>query len=208
MPEGTGDVDRSYISWRSELARKGIHLCSLLIPLAYYIFNPDFIIIGLFIAFVISSAVDLLRFFGNHTVKKYLGLTIGFLLRPREQKSFSGSTTILFAALLVYLFFELRVAAAAMVIVVVGDTAAAFIGRLIGRIRLINHKSLEGTLAFVVFSLAALTAVPGLSFQIGLVGALVGAVFELLPIPIDDNITVPLVAGGAMQLLISYNLIA
>jgi dolichol kinase len=205
----TGDkagIDQAYISWRGEIARKGIHLCSLSIPLGYYIFNAKFIIIALFAAFTISGLIDLLRFFGNDTVKKYLKLAFGFMLRPRESKSFSGATTILFAALLVYLFYDLPVAAAAMAIIVMGDTAAAVVGRSIGKIRLINSKSLEGTMAFIVFAFIVVLWIPNLSMPIALAGVVVGSIIELLPIPIDDNITVPLIAGGVMQLLLAYPL--
>jgi dolichol kinase len=206
MPDGISDSDKSYISWKGELVRKGIHLCSLLIPTAYFIFNPTAIVAGLSIAVAFSAIFDLLRFFGHNAVKKYLGLIFGFIMRPREKKSFSGSTTILFAALLVYLFYDLPIAAAAMVIVVVGDTAAAFVGRLVGKIRLINSKSLEGTLAFIMFALVGMLLIPDLDFEISVVGVLVGALFELLPIPIDDNVSVPIMAGGAMQILFTYHL--
>jgi len=196
----------SRISWRGELARKSIHLCSLVIPLAFYILNQKVIIIGLSAAFIFMATFDLLRLFGNITVKKYFRWLFGFMLRPRERKSFSGATTILFAALLVYIFYDLRIAAASMVIIVMGDTAAAFIGRLIGRVRLINNKTIEGTTAFIIASLVGLFFIPKLGFQLGLIGALVGALFEVLPIPIDDNVTVPLLAGAAMQLMVSYQL--
>ena len=204
MAEDKAGTNQAYISWRGELARKGIHLCSLLIPLSYYIFNSKFIIIALFTAFFFSGLIDLLRFFGNDTVKKYLKVTVGFMLRPREHKSFSGATTILFAALLVYLFYDLSIAAAAMVIIVVGDTAAAIVGRSIGKIKLINSKSLEGSLAFILFALIALTPIRGLNFPLGLIGVVVGSIIEILPIPIDDNITVPIIAGAVMQLLLTY----
>lgn len=201
-PDDIKSADKSYITFKGEIFRKGIHLTSLVIPISFYIFNSAFIIAALFAAFLISIIFDLLRLFGHFTIRQYLGQAFGFMIRPREQKSFSGATTILFAALLVYLFYDLPVAAAAMIIVVLGDTAAAIIGRLIGKIRLNNNKSLEGTLAFVVFSLLGVYLIPGLEFQIGIIGALAGALFEVLPIPIDDNISVPLIAGGLMQILV------
>lgn len=207
MPDGLSDSDKSYISWKGELVRKGIHLCSLLIPTAYFIFNPLLIVICLSVACAISALFDLLRFFGHDTIKKYLSLIFGFIMRPREKKSFSGSTTILFAALLVYLLYDLPIAAASMVIVVVGDTAAAVVGRLVGKIRLINSKSLEGTLAFIMFSLLGMLVIPDLEFQLSLIGVLAGALFEILPIPIDDNISVPIIAGGIMQVLFTYQML-
>lgn len=208
MPsEESKQADKSYLSFKGELFRKGIHLTSLVIPVGFLIFNSTFIIAALSAAFLISVTFDFLRLFGHFAVRDFLRRVFGFMIRPREQKSFSGSTTILFAALLVYLFYDLQVAVAAMIIIVLGDTAAAIVGRLIGKIRLRNNKSLEGTLAFIIFATGGVFLVPGLDFQTGIIGALTGALFEVLPIPIDDNISVPLIVGGLMQIIIANNVI-
>lgn len=205
-PEGISKKDKSYISFRGELIRKSIHLCSLSIPILYFFLNPTIVISLLLGGFLVSSVLDLIRLYGNNAIRKYLGIAIGFMIRPREHKSFSGATTIVFAGLLVYLFYDLPIAAASMVIIIVGDSAAAVIGRIVGKMRFNNKKSLEGTLAFIMFSLLGMLLIPGLDFQLGLVGVLVGALFEVLPVPIDDNISVPIVAGGAMQLMHVYQL--
>jgi dolichol kinase len=194
-------ADESFLSWKGELCRKGIHLLSLLMPICYFIFKDLVIVVGLMAALAISFLFDMLRLFGNHHVKTFMGINFGFLLRPREKKSFSGSTTIILAGLLVYLLFDLPVAAAAMVIVVIGDVAAAIIGRRFGRIRFRN-KSLEGTLAFIIFAMIFIQVIPALPLRIGIAGVMTGALIEFLPIPVDDNITVPLAAGAFMQLLI------
>lgn len=205
-PDGISKKDKSYLSFQGELFRKTIHLCALSIPIIYFLFNPNIVISLLFAAFVISSGFDLVRLYGNYAIRKYLGVAVGFMIRPRERKSFSGSTTIVFAGLLVYLFYDLPVAAAAMVIIIVGDPAAAVIGRIVGKIRFSNKKSLEGTLAFIMFSLLGMLLIPGLDFQLGLIGVLVGALIEILPIPVDDNISVPILAGGAMQFMLAYQM--
>jgi dolichol kinase len=44
--------------------------------------------------------------------------------------------------------------------------------------------------------------VPELPLVVGLVGAIVATVFELLPVPLDDNFRIPLSAGFAMELLL------
>jgi len=203
MTEKSSVIDKSYISWKGELCRKGIHLTSLSIPIGFFILNSVVVKVILVAAAAFSLIFDLTRIFGNGFLKRYLDMVFGFIMRPREEKRLSGSTTILTAALAVYLIFDLSIAAASMIIIVIGDTAAAIIGRRYGRIKFKN-KSLEGSLAFIIFSSLGVYLVPNLSFQIGLFGAVIGAVIEALPIAIDDNITVPLIAGGAMQLLVNY----
>jgi len=194
-------ADESFISWKGEIYRKGIHLTSLSIPVGFFLFDSRVIVVCLILALGLSAIFDLIRFFGSEALKRYLASLFGFLLRPREKKSFSGSTTIILAGLLVYYFYDLRIAAASMVIVVVGDTAAALTGRLVGRFKFYN-KSLEGTLGFILFTSLAILVVPEIDTRVAISGVLVGALVELLPIPIDDNITVPLAAGGFMQILI------
>lgn len=199
-------MDDASISWKGELCRKGIHLISLVIPAGFLVFNSRMVLSSLLAGLLFFALFDILRFFGTREIKRFMGMNFGFLLRPREQKSFSGATTIILAGLLVYTFYDLRVAAASMVIIVIGDTAAALIGRTLGRFRL-GSKSLEGTMAFIVSTAIAVQAIPGLESRISFVGVLVGALVELAPLPIDDNITVPLAAGGFMQLLLGSRMI-
>ncbi|MBS1128360.1 MAG: hypothetical protein H6Q96_740, partial [Nitrospirae bacterium] len=65
--------------------------------------------------------------------------------------------------------------------------------------------SLEGTLAFAVIAVAsglALT-VAGVRLAPGLIvaGAMVAAGVELVPLRINDNLVIPVVSGGAMELI-------
>jgi len=194
-------VDQSLLSWRGELCRKGIHLLSLGMPLCYFLLEPKEMYIGLCLMLALFGVYDLLRFFGHKSIKNFLNRYFGFLIRPRENKGFSGATTIVLAGLLVYLLFDLKVAAASMIIIVIGDTSAAVIGRRFGRIK-IRNKSLEGTLAFIAASALVVILAPDLPYGVAFVGVLIGALVELLPLYIDDNITVPLASGALMQMLI------
>jgi dolichol kinase len=191
-------VSEATLSWKGELCRKGMHLISLVIPAGFFIFNTRAVLTFLLGGLLFFALFDILRFFGTDSVKRFMGINFGFLLRPREHKSFSGATTILLASLLVYTFYDLRIAAASMVIIVVGDAFAALIGRAIGRVRIFS-KSLEGSMAFIISTAIAVQFIPGLISRISFVGVLGGAIIELLPLPIDDNITVPMIAGGLMQ---------
>jgi dolichol kinase len=113
------------------------------------------------------------------------------------------------AALCAALFAE-PVAAAALVMVMVGDGAAAVVGRRYGRHRYpfgAAAKSLEGSAALFLTALAATLPLvllgppyaPLAPLQLGL-GALAATVVEALPVPVNDNVRVPLAAGLAMTL--------
>ena len=90
------------------------------------------------------------------------------------------------------------------------DPAAALVGRRIGRTRLVNGRSLEGTVAFIVVG-TMVGLLIGSYFHdltgsalwiISLSAAVCGAIAELFSRRIDDNFTIPLAsaAGAAFAL--------
>lgn len=117
-----------------------------------------------------------------------------------------GTTYYVVASFLVFLFFPRDIAATALFYAAVGDAVAAAIGERLGRAKL-GTKSLEGTTAFFVSSLGvgAILILAGLqlTWAAVAVGALAAALVELAPIPVDDNLTVPIVAAGVMALMLS-----
>ncbi|MDO8690334.1 MAG: hypothetical protein Q7R39_10065 [Dehalococcoidia bacterium] len=116
-----------------------------------------------------------------------------------------GTTYYLVASFLVFVFSSTDVAMAALFIAAVGDAIAALAGERYGRTRL-GTKSLEGTGAFFASALVigAVLILAGfrLSWLAVTVGAAAAALVELLPIPIDDNLTVPIAGAAAMALLL------
>jgi glycerol-3-phosphate acyltransferase PlsY len=71
------------------------------------------------------------------------------------------------------------------------------VGKGIGRVRIFG-KTLEGSLAFLVSSLLIVWVYPDLNRLWGSLAALGSTLIELLPIRVDDNLTIPLVAGAIM----------
>jgi len=83
-------------------------------------------------------------------------------------------------------------------VVGLADPAASIIGRRWGRVRL-GKGTLEGAVAFMLVAsiVLAVTVEGGLR---PLLVALVVTVVELLPLPLDDNLTVPLAVAGTLAL--------
>ena len=126
------------------------------------------------------------------------------LLKESEQGRITGATYIALSALFAFLLFDKSVAIAALFFLAVGDPIAALVGRRMPGPRLIG-KSPLGTVAFFLAAMAivgVLSAGDAVAFHWGLVaGAAIAALVELLPLPLDDNLTVPLVCGAAMTLM-------
>lgn len=185
---------------RTELKRKAIHLASLSIPLGYYL-TPDLWQRdwerALLAAVILSLAIEVFRL--NHLPTRNLFRHFfGELLRNHEEVSLLGSTYLLIACLLSIHLFPKPIAVLALAFLIVGDTMAAIIGKWLGRTRIFD-KTLEGSLACLVTCYLLTLLVPEIPFRVAVAGALTATIFELLPIPLDDNFRIPLSAGFAMD---------
>ena len=187
----------------AELKRKSIHLSSIAIPVAYYV-TPDawqrHFERGLLALVILSLAIEVFRL--NHPRTRHVFRHFfGELIRNHEEASLLGSTYLLIACLLSIHLFPKPIAVLALSFLILGDTVAAIVGKSIGRIRLFG-KTLEGSLACFLVCFALTRAVPEVPVTVAIVGAVVATVFELLPVPLDDNFRIPLSAGFAMELLL------
>ena len=137
----------------------------------------------------------------------------GAIAHPQERYRVNSSTWYVTALLILATFFPLRAAELGVVVLGLADPAAGLIGRRFGRTRLRTGRSLEGTLTFVAVgtlgALAALIAFHELPWSaritLALVGAVAGAVAELVSTRFDDNFTIPLtvtIAASAAQLFL------
>jgi glycerol-3-phosphate acyltransferase PlsY len=85
--------------------------------------------------------------------------------------------------------------------------AATTVGERYGKTK-IGDKSLEGTIAFVVTALCAgfILSVAGvhLATWVLITGSLVAAVVELLPLMVNDNLSIPIVSGAVMELALRW----
>lgn len=187
----------------AELKRKAIHLASMVIPVGYFVSPASWFIWwerALLAAVILSLAIEVFRL--NHPRTRYVFRHFfGELLRNHEEATLLGSTYLLIACLLTIHLFPKPIAVLALLFLILGDTAAAIVGKSIGRVRFLG-KTLEGSLACFAVCYGLTAVMPGIPFPVGLVGALVATIFELLPIPLDDNFRIPLSAGFAMELLL------
>jgi dolichol kinase len=201
-------IERANIDYRAEVLRKGIHLCSLSIPIIYYFISRE---AGLAILIPIAAgflAVDLARYYHPPTATLFYRI-FGWMLRSHEvsgtRKRLNGATYVLFSATLCVLIFPKLITVTAFAVLIMSDSSAALIGRRWGRHPLLS-KSWEGSLAFFVSALLVVAVTPkyglgGGEYAIGVVAALVGTIVELTSIRIDDNFSIPLSIGAVMWVL-------
>lgn len=191
------------IPFRQEFFRKLTHLGALVIPGSYYYFNfSRFEMLSIMIPVAIGMIfIDISRLRGWRFWNLFRPM-ITSMAREHELKGdFTGAAYILATVCLVIALFDKPVAIAALAFIMTGDTAAALIGRKFGKHKY-GHRSLEGSLAFLVAAIITTFFIPGLPLIIGLIGALVATITEAVSFKIDDNATVPLVSGLVMHLLL------
>jgi dolichol kinase len=127
------------------------------------------------------------------------------LFRAEEQFKESAMTPYAIAILLTLLTFPKTIALIAIYPLAIADPASALVGITWGRHRVVEGKSVEGSLAF--FAATALITIVVLRMTTvldtgplaatALAIGLAGAIFEMLPLRLDDNLTIPLFVGFA-----------
>jgi dolichol kinase len=190
----------------SEVWRKALHLLSLVIPVGLFYLDPGTALRFLIPITALAITIEVLRT-RSESVRDMVERIFGFMMRPEELPAvpapirFNGATWVLLTATFLVAIFPSTVAAAAISIGLIGDAAAALVGRRFGRLTIGNSdKTFVGSLAFVLSTAPVIWIIPDLTLQAGAAGILAGAVTEVLDLPLNDNLTVPVVVAVVMTL--------
>jgi dolichol kinase len=182
--------------WRAEGLRKSLHLTTVLIPLAVW-FLPAAVWRWPLVALTVCVlALDFLRL-GTPRIGRFVRAMAGEALRRHERKELMGSSYLALGCLLAAFIFPRPVALAAMGYLILGDGLAGLVGRSWGRLPLGFGKSVEGTAAGLLANLL----VGWLALRdpaTMLLGAGVASLVEFLPLPLDDNLAIPLISGTVL----------
>jgi glycerol-3-phosphate acyltransferase PlsY len=134
---------------------------------------------------------------------RFVFTRFGSFIRKNEEHKLTGTAPYVLGIGLSLYAYALPVATAAICFLALGDVAATAIGERFGKTK-IGDKSLEGTFAFIVAAamsgvLLSLLGVH-LPFWVMVIGVPVAAGVELLTLPVNDNLVIPIVSGGIMEL--------
>ena len=187
---------------KGEIFRKLIHLSNLVIPIGYLFFIPSKTHILLFLGClsVLFITVDFFRT-KSSWLESIFEKLFNFMLRSYELKGrFTGATWVVTGAFVTVAIFPKEIAILALLFMGLGDTVAGLIGSHFGRIKIWN-KTLEGTLAGLAICFLITGFFPGISIWIRISGAVSAMLAELSPIPLDDNIMIPMVSGTIMVVM-------
>ncbi|MCB2206034.1 SEC59/DGK1/VTE5 family protein [bacterium] len=199
----------AHVSFEFELMRKGIHMMSLSIPIAYYFMSRELALSLLIPLTVLFLLGDVMRTYHEGTYRLYRKV-FGRMLRAheitREKKTLNGASWVLISATLCVLVFPKLIAITAFAVLIVSDTVAALVGRRFGT-KKFNDKTLEGSSAFVVSAAVVILFTPKVAhapmeYVIAIVAAVFGALAEVFSFDIiDDNFAIPVAIGATLWLM-------
>ncbi len=180
----------------NDLIREDIHASGFFMPvIAGLIGIPAVATIIILIAMVYTVS-ELLRLEGR---KVPLISTITQHAASQSELHGFAAAPLYFALgiLLTLIFFPTLAGAAAIAIFCLGDSAASLFGGLISDSLPFNKgKTWEGSLAGFFFAFLAGTFF--VSPPLALAGAAIAMTIEVLPLPVNDNVLVPLFTGLAL----------
>lgn len=167
------------------------------------LFAPEYIFLTVLTAIGASFLTfELLRLKFAYPRKWFYRL-FGRFVREEEARRPTGASYTLMASLIVFHLFPSDIAILAFIFMAIGDPVATLVGTYLGRIR-IHDKTLEGHLA--CFGTCVLTGyiythlVTPISPALIIAGSMGATIGEALPHRLNDNLTMPILAAGAMLL--------
>lgn len=190
---------------RSSPLKRGLfHLFGgLVFPLAALFLPRVVLLSSLGAVTLIFLAFELLRS-KTPGINRWFMLHFQPLLREGERSRLTGSSYMLISSLIAFLAFPRDVAVLALSFLAVGDAIGTMVGKSIGKRKLLG-KTLEGDLACFVSCIATGFIFYYVALDIPLLTILAGSVsatfIEAMPLPVNDNLTMPLFAGVVMTVM-------
>jgi phosphoserine phosphatase len=201
LPVINGEKKSKALPSRNDVFREMIHGSGFFVPVVAGVISVPVAALLICIVIAFYAASELSRVKG-----KNMPLISTITRHAASQTELCEFTfaPIYFAVgiVLTLLLFPVPASSAAIAIFALGDSTASLVGGLITKkpLPLNRGKTLEGSLAGFAFAFLA-----GSFFVapwMALVGAAVAMTVEFLPLPVNDNVLIPLCAGLTLMLVI------
>lgn len=144
---------------------------------------------------------------GSRRINEFIFKHFSGFIRKKEADRPTGTLWYVLGVGLSFFLFSPESATASVCFLAFGDVTATTIGQRYGKTKL-GDKSLEGTAGFLIACavasvlLSVLDLAPG--WQALVVGSMVAAAVELMPIKVNDNLSIPVIAGGVMEAVLRW----
>jgi len=186
---------------RNQILRLAIHMSGFVIPfVCTHFLDPYFIAVLIFVVtslYVISELARIVRI----TFPFFTSITTRAAVKLELYEFATAPIFYAFGIMLSLIIFPPQFGHASIAILTLGDGAASLFGKKFGKTRypFNKAKNLEGS--FFGFIFAFLGAVFFVDPIRAFIAAMAGMLAECLPIPVNDNLTVPLTAGFMLVMI-------
>ena len=181
----------------NDVFREGIHASGFLVPVVASLIGVPIVVVLICLVLGLYGISEALR-----TEGKKMPVIYQITLRAASQTELYqlvlAPAYFAIGILLTLLLFPVPASSAAIAMFAFGDSAASIFGRYFSKTPLPfnKDKSLEGSMAGFFFAfLAGLLFISPLK---ALVAAAIAMVVEYLPLPVNDNVLIPLITGLAL----------
>ena len=201
LPLIDGKPRRRLFPSTNDLVREDIHAAGFFVPIIASLIGTHAVIISIIAIAAIYALSELARLEGH--MLPLISTITRRAASPSELYGFAAAPLYFaFGIVLTLLLFPAPVSGAAVAMFCLGDSAASLFGGLLSNSLPFNKgKTWEGSLAGFIFAfLGGVFFVPPL---LALAGAAIAMTIEALPLPVNDNVLVPVITGATLTLLIS-----
>jgi len=186
----------------NDFVREDIHAAGLFMPVIASMIGVPVVAAAIITIALVYASSELLRLEGFN-----LPVVSAVTRHAANQSELFGFAAaplyFAFGIVTTLLLFPAQAGGAAIAIFCLGDSAASLFGGMLTTSLPFNKgKTIEGSLAGFLFAFLAGTLF--VSPQLALAGAAIAMTIEALPLPINDNVSVPILTGAALTLLTGY----
>ena len=181
----------------NDLFREGIHASGFLVPVVAGLIGVPIVAALIFLVLGLYGISEALRTEGKK-MPVFYQITLRASSQTELYQLVLAPAYFAIGILLTLLLFPVPANSAAIAMFAFGDSAASIFGRYFSKTPLPfnKDKSLEGSMAGFFFAfLAGLLFISPLK---ALAGAAVAMIVEYLPLPVNDNVLIPLITGLAL----------
>jgi dolichol kinase/phosphoserine phosphatase len=186
-------------SW-NDVFREIIHASGFFVPIVAMVIGIPIVVVLICIVLGLYSASEILRAHGKKMPLVYL-ITRRAASQNELYQLVLAPVYFAIGILLALVLFPAPASSATIAIFSLGDSTASIFGRYFAKTKLPfnKDKSLEGSL--IGFFFAFLAGSLFISPLKALIGAAVAMTVECLPLPVNDNVLIPLFTGLTLVLL-------
>ena len=200
LTEDPPRTPRSSLS-KNEILREVIHIGSFSIPfICMHILNSYIVSLMILLITILYITSEFLRIRGIN-LPVISTVTWKTAIKPELYEIATAPAFFALGIILSLILFPTPINYVPVAILTLGDGFATFFGKTLGRtaLSLNKGKTVEGSAFGFIFAFSG--ALLFVNPTKALIGSAIGMLVELLPLPINDNLTIPLTTGLALTLI-------